>query len=161
MLNQNYFGLPMWVWIVVIGIIAYGIYQSCESPSKNSDVKTEIKEEFGQQRQAPWSPVSPMSPNAKPIIKVFNFNTEWCGWSKRFQPEWNAFMKHVANPANKLTHVRARDIKCDKESNKAICEQYDVPGYPYVIVEVNGRRKSYEGERTRNALISHVSRIKN
>ena len=68
-------------------------------------------------------------------------------------------MEYVANPANNLTHVQAYDVKCDKDANKAMCEEYKVPGYPYVIVEVNGTRKSYEGERTKDALVSYVSAI--
>ena len=147
MFDQKYFGLPLWVWIVVIAVISYNVYKSCETKYV---VDTEIKEKF--------SDAAPKSSD-KPIVKIFNFNTEWCGWSKRFQPEWESFMEHVKIPANNLTHVQAFDVKCDKEENKKICEEYKVPGYPYVIVEINGARKSYEGERTKDALVSFVSAI--
>lgn len=150
MLNQNYFGLPLWVWIVVIAIISYSVYQSCEKPLKKPDVKAEIKEKFSD--SAPKS-------SSQPIIKIFNFNTEWCGWSKSFQKDWDDFMAYVANSTNNLTHVQAYDVKCDKEENKAMCEEYKVPGYPYVVVEINGTRQSYEGERTKEALISYVQAI--
>lgn len=150
MLNQKYFGLPLWVWIVVIAIVSYSVYQSCEKQPKKPDVKTEIKEKF--------SDSEPKS-SSKPIIKIFNFNTEWCGWSQRFQPEWDAFMGFVANPSNNLTHVQAYDVKCDKKENESMCEEYKVPGYPYVVVEINGSRQSYEGERTKEALVSYVSAI--
>ncbi len=149
MLKQEYFGLPLWVWLVVIGIIGFSVYQSCEKPSCKPVVKTEVKEKFANEP----------TPSDKPIIKILNFNTEWCGWSRKFQPEWDAFMEYVKNSSNNLTHVQALDVKCDNESNKDICEEYKVPGYPYVIVEVNGSRKSYEGERTKDALISFVSSI--
>ena len=150
MLNQNYFGLPLWVWIVVLAIVAYGVYQSCEKPSKNPVVKTEVKEKF--------SDSAPKSSN-KPIIKVFNCNTKDCGWSIKFRPEWDGFMTYVANPTNDLTHVKAYDVRCDKEENKKICNEYNVPGYPYVVIEVNGSRTSYEGERTKDALVALVSSI--
>lgn len=149
MLNQEYFGLPLWIWLVVIGIIAYNVYQSCEKCSCNTVVKTPIKEKFADE---------PKSSN-KPIVKIFNFNTEWCGWSRRFQPEWDAFMEYVNNPENGLTHVQALDVKCDNDKNKSLCEEYEVPGYPYVIVEVNGSRKSYEGERSKDALIDFIRNI--
>lgn len=150
MLNQNYFGLPLWVWIVVIAIVSYSVYQSCEKPLKKTDVKAEIKEKFSD--SAPKS-------SSNPIIKIFNFNTVRCGWSELFQPEWDAFMNYVSNTANNLNHVQAYDVKCDKEENKAMCDEYKVPGYPYVVVEVNGTRQSYGGERTKEALISYVSAI--
>ena len=150
MFDQKYFGLPLWVWIVVIVVISYNVYKSCYNSSTKSVVNTEIKEKF--------SDAVPESSN-KPIVKIFNFNTEWCGWSRRFQPEWESFMEHVKIPTNNLAHVQAYDVKCDKEENKQVCEEYQVPGYPYVIVEVNGARKSYDGERTKDALISFVSAI--
>ncbi len=150
MLNQNYFGLPLWVWIIVLAIVAYSVYQSCEKPLKKPVVKTEVKEKF--------SDAAPKASN-RPIIKVFNFNTELCGWSIKFRREWNEFMTYVANPANNLTHVQAYDVRCDEEKNQEICNEYNVPGYPYVVIEVNGSRTSYEGERTKDALVALVSSI--
>ena len=39
------------------------------------------------------------TPSINSRLKIFNFNTEWCGWSKRFQPEWDKFTQAVkANP---------------------------------------------------------------
>lgn len=150
MFDQKYFGLSLWVWIVIIAIIAYSMYQSCELQPTKTVINTEIKEKFSDGES---------KSSDKPIVKIFNFNTEWCGWSRRFQPEWDSFMEHVKNPTNNLKHVQAYDIKCDNEENKKMCEEYKVPGYPYVIVEVNGTRQSYEGERTKDALISYVSSI--
>ncbi len=146
MFNQEYFGLPLWVWFVIVAIIGFSVYQTCNTTCKPV-VKTEVKEKFANETTLP----------EKPIIKIFNFNTEWCGWSRKFQPEWEAFMTYVKNPENNLTHVQAFDVKCDNEENKGICEEYQVPGYPYVIVEVNGARKTYENERTKDALIAYVS----
>ncbi len=154
MLNQNYFGLPLWVWIVVLAVVAYGVYKSSEKPVDKPVVKTEVKEKFSD--AAPKS--APKSSN-RPIIKVFNFNHLECGWSLKFKPEWDSFMTYVANPANNMTHVQAYDVRCDKKENQRICNEYNVPGYPYVVIEVNGSRTSYEGERTKDALVAFVSSI--
>lgn len=150
MFDRKYFGLPLWVWIIVIVVIVYNVYKSCENTSSKTVVNREIKERF--------SDGEPKTSD-KPIIKIFNFNTEWCGWSIRFQPEWDAFTLYVEAPSNNLTHVKAYDVKCDNEKNKAMCEEYKVPGYPYVIVEVNGKRRPYEGERTKDALVSYVKSL--
>lgn len=142
MLNQKYLGLPIWVWLVVTGIVLFSCYQTIGS-IKVTKLKVETKEKFDKVSKD------------KTKIKVFNFNTSWCGWSNRFQPEWEEFSKRVkSNP--KLSHVEALDIKCDDDKNKLMCEKYEVPGYPFIIVEINNKRTQYNGERTADALIKHV-----
>lgn len=143
MLYQKYFGLPMWVWLIVISVISFSIYQILSKKSTiGSKDEVKSKEEFTE------------SSNTKPKVMVYNFNTEWCGWSKRFQPEWDKFTE-MTKTNNKLSFIEARDIKCDNKENENMCEQYNVPGYPYVIFEVNGKRIPYEGERTAQALVEH------
>ena len=90
-------------------------------------------------------------------LKIFNFNTDWCGWSKRFQPEWDKFTQAVKADSKLNNKVEVFDVKCDNPANQQMCEEYNVPGYPYVIVEKNGNRSPYNGERTAQALISFVS----
>jgi len=143
--NQYLIIIPILCLILFFGSILRWYMISVDNKSKSED-----KEKFSAENSIL---------KTKPIIKIFNFNTEWCGWSKRFQPEWNSFMDYVKNPNNNLTHIQAFDVKCDNENNKNICEKYRVPGYPYVIIEVNDTRISYEGERTKDALISYVSAI--
>ena len=163
MINQKYFGFPLWVWIIVSIIIVYSVYQSYKNTTPQSESKQEIKEKFssGPDQVQDQQLENSQKLNNKPIIKIINFNTTWCGWSLRFQPEWDAFMEYVKNPENNLTHVEAVDAKCDSDNQiiKDMCEEYKVPGYPYVIVEVNGSRIPYECERTKDALVSFVSNM--
>jgi hypothetical protein len=42
-------------------------------------------------------------------IKVYNFNTTWCGWSKKFQPEWDKFTVAINNLENS-TDYEIKDI---------------------------------------------------
>lgn len=136
MLGQKCLGLSLWVWIVIIIVII--VYFNCQPmcPVKTSNIQMETKENFSN-------------------IKVFNFNTSWCGWSKKFQSEWDDFSNRV-NSDSRLSHVEAIDIKCDDEKNESICKEYEVPGYPYVIVETNGERIKYTGERTADDLVQYV-----
>lgn len=143
MFEQKYFGLPIWIWIIVVGIIVFSCYKtisSSNSISQKQETPTETKESFAEV--------------SKPKIKVLNFNTSWCGWSKRFQPEWDSFSSRVKSDP-KLSHVEAVDVKCDDKKNEAMCEQYQVPGYPYVVIEVDGKRTQYNGERTADALVEY------
>ncbi len=144
MLDQKYWGLPLWVWLVVVGIILFSCYQTkgyMETPKSES----ETKEKFAEVSQT----------KDKTKIKVFNFNTSWCGWSRRFQPEWDEFSKRVKSDP-KLAHVDAFDIKCDDDKNESMCEKYQVPGYPFVVIEIDGKRTQYNGERTADALVKYV-----
>lgn len=126
----------LWIIIVIIGFILY---------NNSYPITEQFKE------------------NDKMIIKVFNFNTEWCGWSKKLQPEWDKFTKIIID--NKLNHIIAYDIKCDNNSNSNMCKDYDVPGYPYIVIEkmTNAESKPeriiYDQERTADSLLSYIQNL--
>ena len=145
MLNQKCLCLPLWVWLLAFSV---GIYYICyEKPQKKSQEKPKTIEEKKEK----------FSNAINSRLKIFNFNTEWCGWSKRFQPEWDKFTQAVKANPNLNNTVEVFDIKCDNPANERMCEEYKVPGYPYVIVEKDGNRSPYKGERTAQGLLSFVS----
>ena len=136
MLNEILFdykvlNIPGWFWLIIIIYFLYTMYNKCT-------INTEIKEKFN---------------NSK--VKVYNFNTEWCGWSKRFQPEWEKFTELC----NKMTNVTAIDVKCDNEENKELCKKFEVPGFPTVIFEVGDKIIPYNKERTATALVEFIKTI--
>ena len=55
-------------------------------------------------------------------IKVYNFNTTWCGHSLKFQPIWNSFDKSLEESDN----IVAYDVKCDDKKNEKLVEKYYV-----------------------------------
>jgi hypothetical protein len=119
MLNQIIMGLPMWVWILLGCVISLGF--------------TSQYENF----------------NQMPNISIYNFNTRWCGWSLRFQPEWDKFTKYAHEY---IPRLQVFDIKCDDSNNKALCNKYEIPGYPWVLLKINDTIKPYNGSRTSIAL---------
>lgn len=146
MLNHKYFGMPLWTWIIIVVFILYSYNQStCKQ--NNSIVNVETVKIL---------PAEKFADIPKSKIKIFNFNTEWCGWSKRFQSEWDAFSEAIKEL---LPNIETIDVKCDQTSNEKMCEAYQVPGYPYVIAEINGERIPYNGERTTQALISFAKTL--
>jgi thiol-disulfide isomerase/thioredoxin len=98
----------------------------------------------------------------KSKIIIYNFNTTWCGWSKKFQPEWNIFMNKVKEDkslnlniiSNNQRDVEAIDVKCDDKNE--LCKKYNVPGYPYVLILKDDKQIEYKNGRTSNELISYV-----
>jgi thiol-disulfide isomerase/thioredoxin len=89
---------------------------------------------------------SPADINNK--ITIYNFNTAWCGYSVKFQPEWNKFYNSLRTSDN----VEAIDVKCDKPENEALCDKYQVPGYPYIVINNKGKIDPYNGPRESNAI---------
>ena len=81
--------------------------------------------------------------------KLYFFYADWCGYCKRFKPEW-AKLKAEPNLG-----VQLEEVDCSNEA-PALAREYDVKGFPTLIL-VNGNNKvTYEGERTKEALVSFI-----
>lgn len=132
--------------IIVLIILIFLIYRTCFKNYKN-------EEKFGAHDDTK--------------INAYNFNTEWCGYSTRFQPEWNEF----TNKAEEL-NINIHDIKCDDNANDEICKKYSdmkipghedgvLTGFPTVIFEVPGKEHPivYQNERTAEALESYTKEL--
>jgi thiol-disulfide isomerase/thioredoxin len=158
MLNQKYFEIPLWIWLIIIVVILYSVYHtSCRKPSEQKQLKlTSVnKEKF--------------TDSTLSNIVIYNFNTTWCGWSKRFQPEWNKFSEYIINSKlnniiinSKLNNIKALNINCDDNEieNIKLATKYNVPGYPYIIIIIDDKNPIvYEGERTSDALIEYLKKL--
>lgn len=124
MLNKIILGAPLWLWVISFVIMYILLNKNKETENFTQDNKT----------------------------KVFNFNTLWCGWSKRFQPEWDKFSESVKNNPN----IEAIDVKCDNPENEDMCKNYDVPGFPCIIIEKNNIKTQYNGPRTAEAILENI-----
>ena len=117
------------VLIVVAGLlfIYYVFFAKKESPSKEK-----------------------MSNN---FIEIINYNTEWCGYSKRFQPIWDEFAREMAikNPSVKVT-----DMKCDNPNNKEKCTIPEVEGYPTVVLHKGDTKIVFNDNRSKESLLKFV-----
>jgi thiol-disulfide isomerase/thioredoxin len=116
------FGIKIWVWISIFCILGLSVYLILNK-----------KENFKEMA------------SKKPTI--YNFNTKTCGWSKKFQPEWDKFSE-IAKSS--LPNIIVKDIKC--EENKELCSKYNIPGYPYVLLEIDDKIIPYNGKRTVESL---------
>lgn len=86
-------------------------------------------------------------------IILYNFNTDWCGYSREFQPIWNKFSK------NNKSKAKIKDIKCDKSKNKELCEKYRVSGYPSVIAVKGSETIEYDGSRSVKSLETFLNTL--
>lgn len=90
----------------------------------------------------------------KPMI--MNFNTDWCYYSKKFQPIWDDFSKKM-----KAKNITIKDIKCDKSDNESLCAKYDVEGFPTVKLVKNNKVYEYTGKRTVDDLSNYANQYIN
>jgi len=71
----------------------------------------------------------------QPQAVVRLYWADWCGWSKRFQPEWNKLKELMKDNAN----VSFEDYKdFDPRCRSAVVDNGPVRGYPTVSISVKG-----------------------
>ena len=85
-------------------------------------------------------------------VAIMNFNTEWCYYSKKFQPIWDSFTKKMKTKRNLVI----KDVKCDNPSNEKMCSKYEVEGFPTVKLIKNNKVYEFNGARTVSGLVNFV-----
>lgn len=93
---------------------------------------------------------------AQDIPEIINYNTSWCGHSKRLQPTWDVITEHFSGKPVKIT-----DLKCDDPTNAAQCKAANVPGFPTIMGIVGGKRYEYPGggDRSLKSIVSWINQI--
>ena len=146
-LNDRVYGLPVFCWCLIAIVILVFLFTTFSSSSSSSS----SSEPFESCKSA-----GPSGNSQK--VKVYNFNTSWCGWSVRFQPEWKKFENEISAKGD-LSHVEAHDVKCDNPENDFLCKEYEVAGFPTVIIETDGKRGIYKGPREAAELVETIKGI--
>jgi thiol-disulfide isomerase/thioredoxin len=145
-LNDRIYGLSLLSWILIIIVLIFFFVQNFSStPTPTPTLKLTKSEKFTNDNIDLNENFENSQKNSK-NVKVYNFNTSWCGWSVRFQPEWKKFEDAVRSDAA-LKNVETFDVKCDDSKNEALCKEFEVSGFPTVIIEAKGQRGLYKGAR--------------
>ena len=131
--------IPLWVYVILGLFFIYLLYKFFNSNSNESFSDNKL---------------------SKPDLIIYNFNTKWCHWSKQFRPEWEKFMNVIDDIKNRNNNfnVLAVDVDCDDPNNAELISNYEIPGFPYILIETkNGDRYEYKNERTTSKLIETVN----
>ena len=76
--------------------------------------------------------------NSKPVFRMYY--ATWCGHCKVCKPEFKKLMDK--NPSNVTLEM------INEATNKEMIEQEGIEGYPTLILYKDGKKITYEGERT-------------
>jgi hypothetical protein len=137
--SENFYGLPLTTWLIILAIILVILYFYLFQN------KSRTGESFQDSSPAP-------------VATIYNFNTTWCGWSVKFQPEWDNFAEKVqADP--RLKNISVVDVKCDKSENEGKCKEFEVEGFPTVIIEMGDKVGTYKGPRTTKDLLETINNL--
>lgn len=96
------------------------------------------------------TPQKPKKEVAPDHANLYFFYTNWCGWSKKAMPEWETLKSTLAKtPMFGTTTVKA--IPVDAEEDRKLADEYEVEGYPTILLETASgitpykKRVSHEG----------------
>lgn len=89
-------------------------------------------------------------------VTVRYYFLEECGWCKRFNPEWETFVKNLADDAklnDKLSAVKTEKIDGSTPG-------VPVQAFPTIhLVGKDGKVEEYKGERTATAIMDAVLKM--
>ncbi|KAK6868070.1 Protein disulfide-isomerase MPD1 [Candida tropicalis] len=104
---------------------------------------------------------------------IVKFYAPWCGYCQQLKPTYKKLGKYIHENAKYAVNVAS--VNCDKEYNKPLCSQYQVRGFPTLMVfrppkyqsgkptrKQNHASEVYQGERNVKAMTKFLtSRLKN
>jgi len=93
-------------------------------------------------------------------LRVIVVYAPWCGWSKKSLPDFTKMDSKLNSLSTAETNgwsVSAEVYDSDTPEGKEKVKEYDVEGFPTVIVEVNGQRQ--DGPRSYDEMMELVSSI--
>ncbi|KAF9271293.1 protein disulfide-isomerase precursor, partial [Mortierella alpina] len=90
-----------------------------------------------------------VSPEQKIIL--VDFYAPWCGHCQNLEPEYEA-------AATQLKEIGVPLAKVDCTTEKELCKQYEVTGYPTLKVFKAGVPKDYKGPRKTDGIVSYLKK---
>jgi thiol-disulfide isomerase/thioredoxin len=104
-----------------------------------------------------WKPFlrSPKREVPKDEARLYFFYTNWCGWSKKTMPEWEALEQQLQSTPY-FGHTKITPVRVDAETDKKTAMLYEVEGYPTIILETSDKLYDYSGKRTSEDLLAFL-----
>ncbi len=104
-----------------------------------------------------WEPFTVTPKREVPVgsANLYFFYTDWCGYSKKAMPEWEALeAKLQASPV--FGSTRVTPVRIDADKDRATTALYEVDGFPTIKLETSSLLTTYDGRRTATALLEFL-----
>lgn len=82
---------------------------------------------------------------------IFLFKADWCGHCKGFFPSWNKLKEEHSSKYNFITY--------DSEKNKEEIKNWNIEGFPTIIVKKGKDAMEYVGPNEYNSVLSFIENI--
>ena len=82
---------------------------------------------------------------------VFLFKADWCGHCKGFLPSWKKLKEDYGSKYNFITY--------DSEKNKDEIKNWNIEGFPTIIVKKGKDAMEYVGPNEYNSVLSFIENI--
>lgn len=86
------------------------------------------------------------------------FKAEWCGYCKKFKPDWAKLKREVEKDEHLGKRVRFREFDADRQEDKEYLAKYSVKSFPTLVFkDKNGNITKYESdERSVEKLVNFI-----
>jgi len=74
-------------------------------------------------------------------VELYFFKADWCGHCKNFMPTWDSLIE------DKTLKNKIEFKKLDSEINKKEMIEWNISGYPTIILKKNNKAIEYNGSR--------------
>jgi thiol-disulfide isomerase/thioredoxin len=86
---------------------------------------------------------------------LYFFYTDWCGFSKKAMPEWEALEAKLKDSPMFGT-TRVTPVRVNGETDRKTTTLYQIEGYPTIKLETSSGLSDYTGKRTSGDILAFL-----
>lgn len=104
-----------------------------------------------------WEPFTDTPRQEVPVgsANLYFFYTDWCGFSQKAMPEWEAVEEALrASPVFGTTRVKA--VRVNGDTDRKTTALYGVSGFPTIKLETSSLLTDFSGKRTSRDILQFV-----
>jgi len=87
--------------------------------------------------------------------KLYFFYTDWCGFSQKAMPEWEALEEKLKSTPY-FGNTKVEPVRVNAEKDRATALLYEVHGFPTIKLETSSLLREYEGNRSADSLMKFL-----